>query len=101
MSTRAVCAVLLAAYSYILLKIMVLREIPLVSVGRLMLHFGGADANGSSNLVPFKTILSYLSGSKGLVIVGYVTGKIADPMPDHTSVVQTLQVWAIICAMQS
>ncbi len=82
MPTRAVCAVLIAAYSYILLKIMVLREIPLVTVGRLMLHFGGADANGSSNLVPFKTILSYLSGNKGLVIAGVnIAGNIGLTVP--------------------
>jgi glycopeptide antibiotics resistance protein len=47
-----------------------------------MLHFGGADANGSSNLVPFKTILSYLSGSKGLVIVGVnIAGNIGLTVP--------------------
>lgn len=35
-----------------------------------MLNFGGADANGEANFVPFKTILPYLFGYKGLIIAG-------------------------------
>ncbi len=61
---------ILVAYSAILVKIMVFRDIPVIRIGHLMLNFGGADANGQANFVPFKTILSYLLGEKGWIIVG-------------------------------
>ena len=60
----------LIAYSAVLIKIMVFRDIPVIRIGHLMFNFGGADANGQANFVPFKTILSYLLGEKGLIIVG-------------------------------
>lgn len=60
----------LIAYSAILIKIMVFRDIPVIRIGHLMLNFGGADANGQANFLPFKTILSYLLSEKGLIIVG-------------------------------
>lgn len=49
---------------------MILRDIPMFRIGHLMLNFGGADANGEANFVPFKTILPYLFGYKGLIIAG-------------------------------
>jgi glycopeptide antibiotics resistance protein len=70
MYTRFISTLLLVIYSTILIKVMVLREIPTIRIGHLMLRFGGADANGNANFVPFKTIASYLLGNKGLIIVG-------------------------------
>ncbi len=61
---------LLVVYSTFLIKIMVFRDIPVIRIGHLMFNFGGADANGQSNFIPFKTILPYLFGYKGLIIAG-------------------------------
>jgi glycopeptide antibiotics resistance protein len=60
---------LLAAYAALLIKVMVLKDVPLVRVGHLMLNFGGSR-EGNANLVPFKTILPYLMGDKGWIIAG-------------------------------
>lgn len=68
--TRLIPAGILAAYSALLIKVMVFKDIPLIRVGHLMFNFGGADANGQANLVPFKTILPYLLGYKGWIIAG-------------------------------
>ncbi|MDB5204318.1 MAG: VanZ family protein [Candidatus Taylorbacteria bacterium] len=61
---------------------MVFREIPLIRIGRLMINFGGADANGQANFVPFKTILPYLFGYKGWIVAGInLVGNIALLVP--------------------
>lgn len=67
MKKRLVSVVMLIAYSALLIKIMVFKDMPVVRVGSLMLRFGGTES-GPTNFVPFKTILSYLLGDKGLLI---------------------------------
>lgn len=68
MQKRLLPSALLVAYSAILIKVMVFRDIPLIRIGNLMFKFGGADANGQANFIPLKTILPYLLGYRGLVI---------------------------------
>jgi len=58
---------ILIAYSVILIKVMVFKDVPIIRIGSLMLKFGGTQ-EGPANLVPFKTILPYLLGEKGLLI---------------------------------
>jgi len=58
---------ILIVYSVILIKVMVYKDVPLIRIGSLMLNFGGTQV-GPANLVPFKTILPYLLGEKGLLI---------------------------------
>lgn len=51
----------------ILIKVMVFKDMPLIRIGSLMLNFGGTH-EGPANLLPFKTIMTYLLGEKGLFI---------------------------------
>lgn len=82
MQKHLISSFILIAYSAILIKIMVCRDLPLIRIGSLMLNFGGADANGQANFVPFKTILPYLFGYKGLIIAGInLVGNIALLVP--------------------
>lgn len=43
---------------------------PTIRIGYLMLNFSGTNAGHGPNFVPFKTILPYLLGHKGLIIAG-------------------------------
>ncbi|RZK64936.1 MAG: hypothetical protein EOO85_29035, partial [Pedobacter sp.] len=67
MIKRIIPALILIAYSAFLVKIMIFKDVPLIRIGSLMVNFGGAQT-GPANLVPFKTILAYLLGEKGLMI---------------------------------
>ena len=69
MKKRLLSAFILIAYSAILIKVMVFKDLPVIRIGPLMLNFGGTQ-EGPANLVPFKTILPYLLGEKGLIIAG-------------------------------
>ncbi|GDX44374.1 hypothetical protein LBMAG23_13510 [Bacteroidota bacterium] len=46
---------------------MVFKDVPLIRLGILMLNFGGTH-EGQPNFIPFKTIIPYLVGEKGLLI---------------------------------
>ena len=69
MQRRLILTFILIIYSAILIKVMVFKEIPLIRIGSLMLNFGGTEV-GQANFLPFKTILPYLFGEKGLIIAG-------------------------------
>lgn len=69
MKKHLLSAVVLMAYCALLFKIMVLKDVPMVRVGAMMFSFGGSQT-GPPNLIPFKTILVYLSGEKGWLIGG-------------------------------
>ena len=69
MNKRSLSALLLLAYGFLLFQLMVLKDVPLIRIGSLMLNFGGTQ-EGPPNLVPFKTIGPYLLGKKGLIIAG-------------------------------
>lgn len=81
MIKRILSAFILIAYSAALFKIMVLKDVPMIRIGSLMIYFGGSQT-GPANLVPFKTILVYLLGEKGLMIGGInLVGNIVLLMP--------------------
>ena len=67
MKKHLVSSFILIAYSAILIKVMVFKDVPIIRIGSLMLKFGGTQ-EGPANLVPFKTILPYLLGEMGLLI---------------------------------
>jgi glycopeptide antibiotics resistance protein len=69
MSKRILSALGLIIYVFLLLKVLVLKDLPLIRIGHLMFDFGGTH-EGKANWVPFKTILFYLMGSRGLLIGG-------------------------------
>jgi glycopeptide antibiotics resistance protein len=69
MKKSVAVAILLLAYLWLLVKVMVLKDIAMIRIGTLMLNFGGTH-EGEPNWVPFKTILFYLFGDKGLIIAG-------------------------------
>jgi glycopeptide antibiotics resistance protein len=69
MRKRLISIVILIAYSALLIKLMVFKDVPLIGIGSLMLNFGGTQA-GHANFVPFKTILPYVLGDKGWIIAG-------------------------------
>ena len=69
MKQRILPLAILIAYSTLLIKVMVLKEVPLVRVGMLRLNFGGS-LEGSPNFIPFTTIVPYLLGDKGWIIAG-------------------------------
>src|SRR4030095_5164341 len=82
MTKRVIVTILLIAYIAILIKVMVLKDMPLVRIGPLMLNFSGTDTGHAPNFVPFKTILPYLLGYKGLIIAGVnLVGNIALLVP--------------------
>lgn len=55
---------------------------PTIRIGQLMLNFSGTNAGHGPNFVPFKTILPYLLGHKGLIIAGVnLIGNIALLVP--------------------
>lgn len=70
MNKRLISIIGLIGYTLLLIKVMVFKDVPLIKIGQLMLNFGGTDASGSANFIPFKTILPYLFGSGGLIIGG-------------------------------
>jgi glycopeptide antibiotics resistance protein len=67
MKKRLILIIFLIVYSATLIKVMVFKDLPLIRIGRLKFNFGGTHA-GPANFVPFKTILPYLLGEKGLMI---------------------------------
>jgi glycopeptide antibiotics resistance protein len=69
MKKRILPFLLLITYLFILIKILVLKDLAMVRVGHLRLNFGGTQ-EGAANLIPFKTIFYYLQGHNGFLIAG-------------------------------
>lgn len=69
MKNRLFPSLFLLVYSAILVKVMVLKDVPMVRIGPIMLNFGGTQV-GDPNYVPFKTIIPYLVGKAGVLIGG-------------------------------
>lgn len=69
MTKRLIPLFTLIAYSALLIKVMVLKDVPLIRIGMLKLNFGGT-LEGPANLIPFKTIIAYGHADKGLLIAG-------------------------------
>jgi glycopeptide antibiotics resistance protein len=58
---------LFVGYLILLVNILVLKLLPVVTIGPMMFNFGGTQ-EGPANLIPFKTIIPYLSGKNGYLI---------------------------------
>ena len=69
MPKRLIPTLVLIAYSALLIKLLILKDVSF-RIGHLMFDFTG-HATGPANLVPFKTILPYLLGEKGQVIAAF------------------------------
>lgn len=67
MKNRFLPLLLLLVYVVILVKVMVLKDVPMIRMGPIMLNFGGTQ-DGDPNYIPFKTILPYLLGDNGFLI---------------------------------
>ena len=67
MNKRLLLFLLLLAYCILLVKVMVLKDVPLIRIGPIMLNFGGTQG-GTPNFIPLKTILPYLMGENGFMI---------------------------------
>jgi glycopeptide antibiotics resistance protein len=67
MQKRLLTSTLLLVYVVILIKVMVLKDVPMIRMGPIMLNFGGTQV-GDPNYIPFKTILPYLLGDNGFLI---------------------------------
>jgi glycopeptide antibiotics resistance protein len=81
MKNRLLPSILLLAYSAILVKVMVLKDVPMIRMGPIMLNFGGTQV-GDPNYIPFKTILPYLLGDNGFLIGALnIVGNIAFLIP--------------------
>ena len=59
--TRWLAVCVLIAYSVILIKFVVFKDIPTIRIGHLMLRFAGPHT-GPGNFVPFRTIAPLLRG---------------------------------------
>jgi len=82
MKKHLVSTFILIVYITILIKVMVFKDMPTIRIGSLMLNFAGTDGGHPANFVPFKTILQYLLGDKGLIIAGAnLVGNIAALVP--------------------
>lgn len=64
---KTIPTILFVVYLILLVNILVLKLLPVVTVGQMMFNFGGTQ-EGPSNLIPFKTIIPYLSGKNGFLI---------------------------------
>jgi len=62
---RLICAFLLIAYGGLLIKVVVFKDLE-IRTPWLVLNLRGDYANGPANFVPFRTILFYLRGERGL-----------------------------------
>lgn len=82
MNKRFLSIVIFIIYCAILIKVMVFKDMPTIQIGQLMLNFSGTNSGHGPNFVPFKTILPYLLGHKGLIIAGVnLIGNIALLVP--------------------
>jgi glycopeptide antibiotics resistance protein len=82
MKRRFIAASAFILYSAVLIMVMVFKWIPTIRIGGVRLRFSGTTIGHPPNLVPFKTIASYLHGQQGLMIAGVnLVGNIAPLVP--------------------
>jgi glycopeptide antibiotics resistance protein len=60
MKKSLIAILILIAYSAVLIKVIVFKNLPLIRIGSLMIKFGGTQ-QGPANLVPFKTIFAVVN----------------------------------------
>jgi glycopeptide antibiotics resistance protein len=79
--THWLAAILLIAYSVVLIQCIVFKAIPTIHIGHRIFRFAGTHA-GPSNLIPFKTIGPELSGrGNRLIAMVNLFGNILPFMP--------------------
>jgi glycopeptide antibiotics resistance protein len=79
--THWLAAILLIAYSALLIRFVVFKAIPTIPIGHMRLRFGGTHT-GPGNFVPFKTIASLLAGrGNHLIAMVNLLGNILPFMP--------------------
>ncbi len=69
MKSKLIPSILLIIYVGIIIKILILKDIPAFHFGYVTLDFAGTH-DGPANWTPFKTIIPYLLGSRGWLIGG-------------------------------
>ncbi len=69
MKQKLISTILLIAYIGIIIKVLILKDIPAFHIGYVTLDFAGTH-DGPANWIPFKTIIPYLLGSGGWLIGG-------------------------------
>ncbi len=67
MRKRIFPLILLVAYLFLLIKVLVFKEVALIRIGELKFNFGGIQV-GPANLIPFRSILPYVLGERGFLI---------------------------------
>jgi glycopeptide antibiotics resistance protein len=78
---QLITLVLLLVYFFVLIEILVLKQLPVVRIGHMMFNFGGVQ-EGPSNFIPFKTLVPYLMGSNGFLIAAInIVGNIIALIP--------------------
>lgn len=69
MKSKFIPTILLIVYIGIIIKVLILKDIPAFHFGYVTLDFSGTH-EGPANWIPFKTIIPYLLGSGGWLIGG-------------------------------
>lgn len=66
---KSLSRILIAFYLLLLIKFVVFKDMDMILIGHMRFYFGGTQT-GDANWIPFKTLLAYFMGNKGLLIVG-------------------------------
>lgn len=69
MNKRLISKFILAAYVALLIKMMILKDLPMIIIGQVRFNFGGIQER-PANFIPFKSIVPYLFGEGGWLIAG-------------------------------
>lgn len=78
---RLLSTAIFVAYSTLLIKVLVFKDLPVIRVGHLMFKFGGANGDHPTNFVPFRTIVPYLFSSQALIAAVNLAGNVALLVP--------------------
>ena len=63
---KIIISLILLLYIFLLAQILVLKNLPVIRFAGLILNLGGTQ-NGPANLIPFRSILPYVLGERGLL----------------------------------
>jgi glycopeptide antibiotics resistance protein len=66
---KSLSHILIAFYLLLIIKFVVLKDMDMILIGHMRFYFGGTQT-GDANWIPFKTLLAYFMGNKGLLIAG-------------------------------
>ena len=69
MNKHLISKFILAAYVALLIKMMILKDLPMIIIGQVRFNFGGIQER-PANFIPFKSIVPYLFGEGGWLIAG-------------------------------